>query len=232
MPRISRLILLLPLWLALAGAGADDVPDAVRGNHGSSAVQGRPPPAIAARQAPVLRVDPARALGSDDAAFALVEFADFQCPYCRRFQQTLLPRLRAQFIDTGRLRYFYLDFPLPQHEHAFSASVAAHCAARQGRFWDMADALYAEQARLGGALYAALAARLGLEGERFGTCLGAEGAEGAVRRDVAAARRLGVRVTPTFVLGRLEGDRVRVERMAAGVPSFEQFAREIEALGR
>lgn len=233
MPRIPILLLLVPLSLAASAFAADEIADAARSSRGSSALQGRPPPAVAAPPAQaVVHVDPSRALGRADAPLALVEFADFQCPYCRRFHRTLLPRLRAAFIDTGKVRYFYLDFPLPRHEHALGASLAARCAAAQGRYWAMVDALYAEQARLGHALYTALAGKLGLDRERFGQCLGAEAPERAVRRDLAQARRLGVRATPTFVLGRLDGERVLVERVAAGIPAFEAFAREIDALGR
>ena len=234
MPHVSRLLLLLPLWLTAAApmVAAADSAQEPRSSRGSSAVQGRPPPAIAPRAAPAVRVDARRALGSADAPLAIVEFADYQCPYCRRFHFAMLPRLRAEFVDTGKVRYFYKDFPLPNHEHAFGASVAAHCAGEQGRYWEMVDSLYGGQARLGRELYRALALKLGLDARRFGECLGAQASQHAVRADVAEARRLGVRATPTFVIGRLRGDRVLVERMASGIPTFEQFAQELELLGR
>lgn len=227
MPRTVVPILVLPLAVvlaALAGVRPVEARDERAGTH-------PPPSAVQASDAsPVVRVDPGRGLGSPDAPLALVEFADFQCPYCRRFHLELLPRLRTAFIDTGRLRYFYKDFPLPYHEHAVGAAVAARCAAGQGRYWEMVDALYAGQARLGPDLYRALAARLGLEPARFGRCLGGESAQRAVRADLAEARRLGVRATPSFVIGRLQGDRVLIERAVAGIASFELFAQEIELL--
>ena len=233
MSTLPRPLALLMLWLAVAAAvAAADGSGEARSNRSSSAVQRSAPPTLPAPEAPtVVRVDPERGLGSPNAPLALVEFADFACPYCRRFHEEMLPRLKAAFIDSGRLRYFYKDFPLAQHAHAFGAAVAARCAALQGRYWDMVDALYAQQARLGRDFYRAAAARLALDAGAFDRCLGARPVQQAVQHDVAEGRRLGVRATPTFVLGRLEGDRVRVERTAAGIPTFETFAEEIDLLG-
>ncbi|HEX7043800.1 MAG TPA: thioredoxin domain-containing protein [Burkholderiales bacterium] len=188
------------------------------------------PRAVAPLAPPIVAVDPQRALGSADARVAIVEFADYQCPYCRSFHLNALPRLKERYIDTGRVRFYYMDFPLAQHAHALDASIAAHCAGRQSRYWDMQQRLYAEQARLGDALYARLAAELALDAARFAACRSSNEARAAVERDLLEGRRLGVRGTPTFIVGRIVEGGVALERMAFGVPTFETFAEELELL--
>ncbi len=235
MPRLSSSLFVLLLWsaaIAPAAVPAGAAPGPLRSNRPSSAVQGAQPPLAVAPAPLAVRVDPRQALGSPTAALALVEFADYQCPYCRSFHLGTLNKLQAAYIDTGKLRYFYKDFPLPTHRHALGAAIAAYCAGEQGRYWRMQQRLYEEQARLGGALYDELGVELELDRERFHTCRRSAPARQAVSRDLNDGRRLGVRGTPTFALGRIEGDRVVVERIATGAPAFEEFAREIEALAR
>jgi len=204
--------------------------ETTRSSRGSSAVQRSAPRTVASLAPPVVAVDPQRALGSADARVAIVEFADYQCPYCRSFHLNAFARLKERYIDTGRVRFYYMDFPLAHHVHALSASVAARCAGRQSRYWDMQQRLYAEQARLGDALYARLAEELGLDTERFEACRRSNEARAAVERDLIEGRRLGVRGTPTFIVGRIVEGGVKVERMAFGVPTFETFADELELL--
>lgn len=181
----------------------------------------------------VVRVSADHALGSPTAMIAIVEFGDYQCPYCRAFHTGTFVKLRSAYIDTGKARYFYKDFPLTRiHAHAFSASVAAYCAGAQRRFWQMQDLLYANQARLGDALYAKLARDLKLDGARFDVCSRSPAARAAVYRDFKDGRRLRITGTPTFLLGRVDGDSVIVERIATGTPAFDVFARELDALAR
>ncbi|SRR5581483_8948642 len=235
MLRPRRLLLLL-LLLSAAGdmAISAERPDSARrSDHSSSAVQNAEPPRVITIPTElVVRVDANRALGSASAKVAIVEFGDYQCPYCRAFHVGTLPQLQTAYIDTGKVRYFYKDFPLSIHEHAFGASVAAYCAGAQGRYWQMQELLYAEQARLGVELYGELAGELKLDPERFQACRKSAAARGAVRRDVGEGRDLGINATPSFILGYIEQDRVVVKRTAAGAPSFEVFAKEIEALNR
>lgn len=229
--------LLSLLLLSSVVVGADDSAPArsnpARSNRSSSVVQGAEPPAVVKLGAePFVRVDPGRARGDSAAKIAVVEFADYQCPYCRAFHGTTFPKLDAAYIKTGKVRYFYIDLPLSMHPQAFSASVATRCAAAQGQYRSMQDALYAGQAPLGDALYEELAHQIGLDLDRFRACRGSEVVRRLVERDVAEAHRLGVDATPTFVLGRIEGDRVVVKRTAVGAPSYEVLAKEIDALLR
>jgi protein-disulfide isomerase len=180
----------------------------------------------------MLPVDPDRALGDPKAKLAIVEFGDYQCPYCRVFQAGTFQQLRSAYIDTGKVRYFHKNFPLRMHAHAFGASIAAYCAGEQGHFWEMHDFLYAKQARLGEALYIELIKKLELDATKFDTCRKSRPAQFAVRRDMEEGRIIRISGTPTFVIGHVDGDRVAVERLATGAPAFETFAAELEALGR
>ena len=92
-------------------------------------------------------------LGHPDAPVTIIEFTDLQCPYCARFATQTFPQIRRNYIDTGKVRYTSRDLPLPMHEFAVSAAVAARCAGEQGRFWEYLAALFAMQDRLGSALY-------------------------------------------------------------------------------
>ncbi len=118
------------------------------------------------------------------------------------------------------------------HQHAFGAAVAAQCAGAQGRYWEMQELLYAEQARLGRELYQELATELNLRIDRFNECLKSDAPRRAVQQDIAEGRRVGVNATPSFILGYVEQDRVVIKRMTAGAPAFEVFAKELDALAR
>lgn len=210
---------------ALAACASPGTPpgEAVPGDPTPGAVN---PPAAA----PTVAIDEERALGGRGARIVLIEFADYQCPYCRTFHMGAFLDIKRAYVDTGLVRYFYKDFPLPGHAHAMDASVAAHCAGAQGKYGSMQDRLYEEQARLGEELYTELAAALALDAKQFQACMRGAPARQAVERDLREARALGVKATPTFMLGRIENGRVVVQRIAEGAAPFESFAREIEAL--
>ncbi len=212
---------------------ADIAKEPTRSERSSSIVQGATPPlVIDPKMLSVVRIDPHRSLGDPTASLAIVEFGDYQCPYCRRFHVGTFSKLNENYIETGKVRYFYRDFPLSMHEHAFSAAVAAHCADAQGRYWQMQELLYAEQARLGNDLYIELATELNLDIGRFKECLKSAAPRRAVSRDIAEGRRAGINATPSFIIGYVEQDRVTIKRMAAGVPDFDVFAKELDALAR
>lgn len=213
---------------AAAAVGADPAADGPRRIPGSSAVQGAPPPVPP--QPLTLRVDDVRSLGSPTATLALVEFGDYQCPYCRDFDIQTLPQIVRAYVEKDKVRYFYRDFPLSKHPEAFRASVVAHCAGEQGRYWETHRRLYANQQRLGEALYTELMQTPGVDRARFKECRDGQAARRAVQQDIAEARAIGVRLTPTFALGRIENGRVVVERIAEGVFPLAVFEREIEAL--
>lgn len=193
---------------------------------------------IAYRDTPVVPVTPSlpqlslgddHRLGNPQATIGIVEFSDYQCPYCRGFQQQLFPQLRKEYVDSGVVQFIHKDLPLTRiHPQAMPAALAAVCAGVQGRFWEMHDALYANA--LDPALYAKLVQQLGLDTGKFASCLKNPAGGRSILRDMSDAQRLGISGTPSFLIGRIEGNTLTVVRIAKGAPSFEAFAHEIEAL--
>ena len=169
-------------------------------------------------------------LGRADAPVTLVEFSDYQCPFCQRFFATTLPALKKDYIDTGKLRFVYRDFPLEMHPHAREAAVAAHCAGEQGKYWEMHDALFQYQAALAPAQIAERARALGLDSSRFDQCLTSGRHTASIERGLADGAAAGVQGTPGFVVGKTQpGDTIQGTPIRGAQP-LETFRRIIEQL--
>lgn len=172
---------------------------------------------------------PFNVLGREDAPVTIIEFTDLQCPYCARFATQTFPRLKHDYIETGKLRYSSMDFPLPFHDFALPAAIASRCAGEQGRFWDYREALFAAQATLGTEPYGRIARELGLDVGRLEACR-ADGRQAAgVRADLELARSHGIRSTPSFVIGRVVNGQFEGELLSGAQP-YEFFAARIDAL--
>jgi protein-disulfide isomerase len=147
-------------------------------------------------------VDGFPSVGPKDAPIVIVEFSDFQCPYCARFHDQTLQSLLAAY--PGKIRFVYRHFPLSSiHSNAFRAAEASMCAYEQGAFWLYHDRIYENQAKLGSELFVQIASDLGLDLESFRSCLVNEDYKDQVQSDVDFADSLGVRSTPTFFINGL-----------------------------
>lgn len=143
-------------------------------------------------------------LGPAGAPVTMVEFGDFECPFCKRAEDTV-KQLRTKYGD--RIKLVYMDFPLPNHPHALDAAKAARCAGEQGKFWQYHDQLFADQSKLAPPDLKTDAKKLGLDAAQFDACLDQAKYEADVQRDIAEGKRLGVDRTPTFYIdGRMIGD--------------------------
>jgi len=136
-------------------------------------------------------------LGAKDAPVTIVEFTDFQCPYCKATQATLKD-LRDKYGD--KIRLVHMDFPLPFHSHAMDAANAARCANDQGKFWEFHDALFANQSKLAPADLKATAKSLGMNSAEFDACLDKAKYDSQIKADQAAGEKLGVDGTPAFFI--------------------------------
>jgi protein-disulfide isomerase len=170
-------------------------------------------------------------LGSARAPVVMIEFADHQCPFCRRHLQLDFPELKTAYIDTGKLRYVVRDFPLDIHAEAFRAAEAARCAGAQGRFWPMREALGAHMSTLSAQTYPSLAAELGLAAAPFKACMADHRFEAAIKADIAVARAAGLDRTPSFVIGRAAAGTV-VGTKVVGAQGFAAMKKQIDALLR
>lgn len=167
-------------------------------------------------------------LGNANAKVAIVEFSDFQCPFCRKFHQETLPQIRSEYIDTGKVQLIYRDVPLENHPHAKLAAVAASCAGAQKHYWEAADALFEPEAITEESIRS-LGAKLGLDKTQFSACLEDKNQLSTVESDRAYAKALGIDGTPTFYVGRVEGNKVVDARPIMGAQPYAAFAEAIDS---
>ena len=177
-------------------------------------------------------VGSARFRGKANAALTLVEFSDYQCPYCARHARETFPQIQRDFIDTGRLKYVFRDFPIATiHPDAFKAAEAAHCAGEQGKYWEMHERLFGNQTALGLAHVPRHAQALGLDVQQLRQCLDGGKYAAEIRRDSDEGLKAGVRSTPTFFLGLSDADSpIKVLRMLVGAQPYARFKDAIESL--
>jgi protein-disulfide isomerase len=139
-------------------------------------------------------------LGDPNAPVTIVEFSDFQCPFCARFYTDTYPSIKSQYVDTGKANIVYRHLPLPFHPEAQPAAEASMCAAEQGKFWEFHDKIFQNQAIMSAANYKAWAAELGLNTGQFNSCVDSREYQDYVEADYAAASAAGVSGTPSFVI--------------------------------
>ena len=201
----------------------------------------RPPAAPDPRAQRIERLDGQRidaerishVIGNGD--IVIVEFSDFECPFCGQYARETLPTVKRDLVESGMVRYVVLHYPLETiHPHALKASEAVECADRQGHFWEMRERLFSNQAALAPVELIRHAEALGLDSKRFDQCVNGGEAVQRVRADVAEGRRLGVLGTPSFFIGtiRADGGIDLVKRMQGAVPAdlLASEVREARAL--
>ncbi|NPA26286.1 MAG: DsbA family protein [Chloroflexi bacterium] len=138
------------------------------------------------------------ALGPEDAPVTIIEFSDYQCPYCRRFREQTLDKILETYGD--KVRFVYRDFPLESiHPYAVSAAIAAECADEQGKFWPFHDKLF-EGGKFGDDVYLQYAEELGLDVDEFARCIKEQRYLDEVMKDLQDGLEVGVRGTPTFFI--------------------------------
>jgi len=145
----------------------------------------------------VVSVDDDPSMGPADAPVVIVEFSDYQCPYCSRAEPVVKQVLEKY---KGKVKFVYRDYPLSFHPFAAKAAEASQCANDQGKFWEFHDALYADQSKLSVPDMEATAGRLGMNAETFKSCLDSGKHATEVSKDVADATKAGVNSTPSFFI--------------------------------
>ena len=170
--------------------------------------------------------------GQPGATLAIIEYADFECPFCRRFEHDVYPQIHDNYIATGKVKYFHRDMPLPFHEGAMPAARAAHCASEQGKFWEMHDSLLGDAASLGAADIDERAGKLGLNVAALDACISSDRFADIIQRSVAEATQMQVSGTPTFIIGTLDdqGNLMSVKKTVVGAYPFGTFKAAIDPL--
>jgi protein-disulfide isomerase len=166
-------------------------------------------------------------LGAADAPVTVVEFTDYQCPFCKRFIQTTFPVLKHDFIDTGKVRWIVHDLPLGFHPNANKAAQAAHCAGDQGKYWQMRDILFRNNANLGIEKLPGYAREIGLDGNAFDACLSSDRHQAQIDQSSREANQIRVTGTPSFIIGKTAGDTVSGQLVIGAQPTAV-FTAEIQ----
>lgn len=208
--RESRFVVSVPVAVLIAAAMVSGSILYVGGGQDAALL----PSAKKATPSPERSVDPKALLGTDDpvigksnAPVTIVEFSDFQCPFCRSFFQDTYGKIKQNYIDTGKVKLVFRDYPLPFHDAARPAALAAQCAHEQGKFWQYHDTLFQEQAKKGQGTVAfgapelkSWAAQIGLNTAAFNRCLDGETYASRVTEDMDAGSTVGVSGTPSFFI--------------------------------
>jgi protein-disulfide isomerase len=166
-------------------------------------------------------------LGSDSARVEIMEFSDFECPWCARFAVLAMPDVRQRLLSTGRVRWRFVNFPLQGHAKSPYAHLAAACANEQGRFWEMHDLIYQNQEDWVSSgsferMIDGYADRSGLDRARYRSCVQERRTWGQVLADKALGDSLGItRGTPTFFVN---------GRMLNDTPSVDQLVRMVDSI--
>jgi len=197
------------------------------------------PAARPAAQAPqfkeqVVSVGSSPYKGKADATVTLMEFSDYQCPFCARNYREVMPTLTKDYIDTGKLKFVMREMPIPSlHRNAMNASLAALCAGDQDKYWEMHNVLFENQRELDIDNIKSLAASTGVDAATFNDCLDNKDHQKQVNRDIALGAKLGVRGTPGFVLGLTDpedADKASMSIYVKGAKSLDHFQAVIDDL--
>lgn len=152
-----------------------------------------------------ISVDDDPSLGNDTAKVIIVDFSDYQCPFCKNFHTNILPELKKDYINTGKVKYVYRDFPLKIHKSAINAAMAADCAGEQGKYWEMHDKLFDNQNIWSKAdnsmeLFKSYGIELRLNTYTFNECLDSEKYKDEINKDKEEGLSYGASGTPTLYL--------------------------------
>lgn len=180
-------------------------------------------------------VDDDPVMGNKDAPLTLIEFSDFECPFCKSFYDTSLPQLKKDYIDTGKVKLVYRDLPLNFHENAHKEAQAAECAREQGgdeTFFRYHDEIFKRTTSNGTGLalteLPVIATALNLDVNSFQNCLDTEKYKAEVDKDIADANAAGANATPTFFLGKSSSTGTYSGTPIVGAQPYAVFKQAIE----
>jgi len=144
-------------------------------------------------------------IGSNAAEVVIVDFSDYQCPFCKKFYTKIYPEMKKDYINTGKIKYVFRDYPLTVHKEAIAAAMAANCAGDQGRYWEMHDKLFENQTNWNKAenineLLIGYAKELGINSTLFSQCMESDKYLEEIQKDKEEGISYGVFGTPTLFL--------------------------------
>jgi protein-disulfide isomerase len=215
------LFIVLLLSIYTGGFGLRSAPAVPSAAPAQAAQPAQPSPA--APSAPVDMValmDDDTVKGDPDAPVTIVEWSDFECPFCTRFYEQTLGQVEEEYIKTGKVKMVYRDYPLGFHANAQKSAEAAECAGEQGKFWEMHDVLFEKGVSGGVSSFKQFAADLELDTAKFDECLDSDQMADEVKKDMADGQAAGISGTPGFVVN---------GQLIVGAQPFSAFKQIIDA---
>ena len=172
--------------------------------------------------------------GSPAARVAILEYSDFDCSYCAKYATEIYPLIEHAYLKTGMVKYFFRDYPGPEHPGALFKAKVARCAGDQDRFWEAHDLLFRNQKPMDGPGMAQFTQKLGLEESRFQACLTSNRYIEAIQRSADGAARMRLNGTPAFLIGTLseDGSLLQAAKVFLGAESFQAFRDALDGLLR
>lgn len=160
-------------------------------------------------------------LGDPNAPVTMVEFSDYDCPFCTRFYSETLPEIKEKYIETGKVKFVYRDFPLEKlHPNAWTIAMATECAGEQGMFFEMHNLVFDTPGTKDADTLKSMASELGLDTASFNSCLDNEETRAEVEKDMQDGMDNGVQGTPAFFVN---------DVFVSGAQPFNEFEKLIEA---
>lgn len=187
---------------------------------GAQAAPQPPPPEITTEKFDEIVKAGRHVFGNQNANVTIVEFSDFQCPFCKRFIDDAYQQIKKEYIDTGKVKLIYMHYPLTAiHPDAMNAALASECASEQGKFQEYHDTLFANQLALSKDNLKKYAADLGLNAGRFNGCLDDSKYKDVVDKEMALGTSNGIGGTPGFYIN---------GKLVSGAQPFDNFKTVIE----
>lgn len=184
--------------------------------------------------AKVLSGEDLRSRGNQEASVVLIEYSDFTCGYCRKFFEDTLPKLLTNYIEPGKVKFLYRDYPRDEGGPGVDAAIAARCAGDQQQYWEMHDRILGGPTGLDAEVFRQHAKSLGLDEKQFASCVQLDNHRKAVLEDKQDGLDFGFRGTPGFVLVRTVDGKVDVNKYPpVGIPGafpYDVFQEQIESL--
>ena len=155
-----------------------------------------------------------------NAPVTIVEWSDFECPFCVRFYTQTFGKIEEEYINTGKVKFVYRDFPLSFHQNAQKAAESAECAGEQGKFWEMHNLLFEKGVSGGVGSFKQYAKEIGLDSGEFNDCLDSGKMASEVSKDFSDGQKAGIQGTPGFIIN---------GQLVSGAQPFEAFKQIIDA---
>ena len=220
----------------ISGIEGVNAPSQDSGNLGNvaTAPQAAPQPTQQTKEIKALLQGAAGTQGNQNAPIVIIEYSDYQCPFCRAWFENSKSQLDKEYIETGKVLLVYKDFPLSFHPMAPTYAEAARCADDQGKYWEMHDKIFEEQGKLGQGTISNLtkddvkkwAQDLGLNTSKFNQCLDSDKYASQIKANEDEGVQVGVSGTPSFVIGKADG----TGQLIVGAQPYSVFKSAIDNL--